>query len=217
MKKNSKMLFAGIGTVMMLMTLFAIIGVASAVWSWSSSDVAGDFQDSFCTNEIVYAMGDLGGASESGLAAISARIYVTQNRNWPDGCYPITDIIAQRDFQTMGGAGTFIEVAWGPPLIPGDYDIVLDEDQDGVYNSSYDAVDGATDVGFTVLGPTPTQIDYNDNGQIIGDWDDVRMTYECYAGLGTGCKDVNGDGKIAGDWGDVYTIFCGYAGFGGVI
>ncbi len=73
----------------------------------------------------------------------SADVYVTENRSWNGGedlsGLDVTGILGISSPNRVGGApfgaGAFFdEIIWLPVLAPGEYDIVMDEDGDGIYN-----------------------------------------------------------------------------------
>ena len=99
-----------------------------------------------------------------------ADVYVTQNRTWADGDQ-IVDVSGGAE-RVVGGVigGEFFDVgAWTPPLTPGSYDLVLDEDQDRVFDAADDTVSEPTATfGFQVSGgdsrPPITTIDSGPSG-----------------------------------------------------
>ena len=47
---------------------------------------------------------------------------------------------------------------WPPPLTPGEYDIVFDANQNGIYDVGIDAVDNPHRPGFVVTGAQPPMV-----------------------------------------------------------
>ncbi|GAF71900.1 unnamed protein product, partial [marine sediment metagenome] len=63
---------------------------------------------------------------------------------------------------------------WEPPLTPGEYDVVIDRDRDGHYNSGVDIIDSLDPVGFTVSEIRVDSISFNYPGSgVITIYDDA--------------------------------------------
>lgn len=84
-----------------------------------------------------------------------ADVYVTNNRSWSEG-----DSLSGRDVTAggknliigEGGSAFYDEPVWLPRLIQGEYDIVLDDNKNGIYEYARDLVLGiGPESGFTVL------------------------------------------------------------------
>lgn len=78
-------------------------------------------------------------------------IYVVPDQDWALGDIIPTDVSSNGvEVLTIGAGGVLpCTKIWGRPLDPGDYDIIVDANQDGAYNSG-DAIDGETGIGFRV-------------------------------------------------------------------
>ncbi len=83
-------------------------------------------------------------------------IYVVLDQDWvPGDIIPLPDESTNGvEMVTIGALGRLVcTKIWGRQLDPGDYDIVVDADQDGTFDpADGDAVDGETDeIGFSVI------------------------------------------------------------------
>jgi hypothetical protein len=116
------------------------------VWS---SDVLGNVKDSFAPSESVYVT-----VPEAGL---TVSLYVVADKStWNDGD-PLTDVSLD-GIETLtlnSGQGTQTIQIWGAPLTPGNYDIVVDVDRDGVFDAELDCVDDLEIAGFFVIPEVP--------------------------------------------------------------
>jgi hypothetical protein len=109
-----------------------------------SSDALGNEKDSFSTSETVYAKVHATGQT--------VRLYVvTDQTTWNTGD-TLTDVSGDGyEELTLNASGTQTVKLWGPPLTPGNYDIVEDINRNGKYDQGIDAVDSVTVIGFTVI------------------------------------------------------------------
>jgi hypothetical protein len=103
------------------------------------------------TNEAVYVTGKLDELDAFGTG--TADVYITENRTWRDGD-ALVDVMGSKNTIVSVLGGEFFDRAIAlPPLTPGEYDIVVDEAQDGVYNADIDCVLGeGAEYGFKVEG-----------------------------------------------------------------
>ncbi len=126
---------------------------------WTTDGFFG-LQDVFGTDETVYVTGELDVTAEDFIFP-TARVYVTRNQVWSGGM-GLSDVTlgGYNVIQGTGFAGAFYdEPVWLPVLAKGVYDLVIDEDQNGVYNG-IDYVDGeGADWAFRVGAPVGTGID----------------------------------------------------------
>jgi hypothetical protein len=146
-KTHRKMASIKGGIIILVFLLVAGIGLmgsgahANQVFS---SDCAFGFQNFYGSDEIVCVSGDVD-TKPPGLFVLfpEGDVYVTNNRSWSfgDGLNDVT----LGGFNTVVGSslgGAFFDIpVWLPPLTPGRYDLILDENQDGTYNSG-DTGDG---------------------------------------------------------------------------
>jgi len=115
-----------------------------------STNAQGSNKDSYTTNDAVYITG-------SHLPAnTNVNIYIVGNRTWTNGMAIPSDVSSdgRNTLQTTGTGSLGPANVWPPPLTIGEYDIVLDVNQNGVYNACIDAVDDPNHPGFTVSSPT---------------------------------------------------------------
>jgi len=134
--------------------IIALPAGASQVWASDDSGMPVDF---FAANEVVYASGDLTRTSEDPAFPYRARVYVTANRDtWVYG-QGLNDVSGSFNIAigNMYGSSFIGLPLWLPMLVPGYYDIVLDENQNGVYDC--DAGTGTCD---SVLGDPDTGPDH---------------------------------------------------------
>lgn len=87
-------------------------------------------------------------------------IYVVPDQDWtlgdrfgPGNPLDPQDVTPDGVEQVIVGQSGILKCTkiWGKPLVPGNYDIIVDADQDGTYDPSIDAIDGEQgEVGFKV-------------------------------------------------------------------
>jgi hypothetical protein len=83
-------------------------------------------------------------------------VYVVDDYTWTDLDSIPADVGDSMDTIQADGSGNITnEVIWSHPLDIGEYDIVFDAGQDGVYNEVPDLVDDPNHPGFTVIAPPP--------------------------------------------------------------
>jgi len=109
------------------------------------SDSAGALREEFCQTEDVYATG-------TGFPPnTDVDVYVVEDRKWSDDDAIPDDVGDGMDTVTTDGDGDLgPTVVWEKPLEPGEYDIVFDVNQNGVYNALVDYVDDPNHPGFEV-------------------------------------------------------------------
>lgn len=102
-------------------------------------------QNNFKTTDDVYAKG------EHFLPSNSVDIYVALNQKWNVGDAIGSDVSGGKETVIIDSEGKIpCTKIWGSPLTAGKYDIVVDANQDGTYNSG-DAIDGKSiNPGFKV-------------------------------------------------------------------
>lgn len=93
-------------------------------------------------------------AKGTGFTPLSTiKIYVVPDQDWVfDDIIPADESSNGVEVVKIGALGVLpCKKIWGRPLDSGDYDIVVDANQDGTFNSG-DAVDGETgEIGFRVI------------------------------------------------------------------
>lgn len=133
--------------VILAVVLPSIIGNASA-WGWTliSADSGGSSKDDFKAGDTVFARAKT-------VSSSNVNLYVTSNYNWQGG-ESLSDVSGGFETVIADSAG-YIPVTpiWTPGSGDvGDYDIVLDENQNGILDSN-DLVDSVFEVGFSVEIP----------------------------------------------------------------
>jgi hypothetical protein len=86
----------------------------------------------------------------------NVRVYILLDDTWSEGT-SMTDLSSD-GFNTVpiDGVGNLpVTMIWPGRLTIGQYDIVFDTNQDGIYQSGVDAVDDPGDPGFEVFGDPP--------------------------------------------------------------
>ncbi|RLG71955.1 MAG: hypothetical protein DRO11_03315, partial [Methanobacteriota archaeon] len=87
-------------------------------------------------------------------------LYVVQNNDsWVNG-QTLTDVSGGAETATASSGGSFRKTVWVEALI-GEYDLVVDTDQDGVYTEGVDFVDSLTEYGFVTLSRIVLPADEN--------------------------------------------------------
>ena len=116
-----------------------------------ATDSAGTGKDAYTTGEVVYATG-------SGFAPNTyVDVYIVGDLAWADGM-AIPPDVSPDGVDTMltdptGNLGP--TPVWIPPLTPGEYDMVFDANQNGVYDAATDVVDDPNHPGFVIQAPAP--------------------------------------------------------------
>ena len=112
-----------------------------------STDSVGVGRKTYTTEEIVYATG-------SGFPAnTDVDVYIVGDDAWTDGMVIPPDVSTDgMNTVPTDGTGDLVGPAnvWPPPLTPGEYDMVFDVNQNGVYNAGVDVVDDPNHPGFVV-------------------------------------------------------------------
>jgi len=106
-----------------------------------STDSAGVEKDYFTIGEDVYCI-----IKTTGVGSMDVDIYIVFNDEWHGGT-PMTDRGDGAETVTLTGDGDHGPfLIWSGPLVPGEYDIVVDEDQDGIR-------DPGEKVDYSEVGP----------------------------------------------------------------
>jgi len=146
------------------------------VWVKSSNSPTWDGEDdSFQLTDDVYAYIKTGGGTGTAIV----RIYVTSNAQWDagDDGTALTDVSGGWETQTLTATTSGQEfgpyLIWSATTTAGSYDIVVDVDNDGVYDHPSNALDkvdnSGTPAGFTVnkadavIVVTPYNVTYDGN------------------------------------------------------
>jgi hypothetical protein len=121
-----------------------------------STNAQGSNKDTYTTNNAVYITGSCLPAN------INVNIYIVADAHWTDGMAIPSDVSSDgmNTLQTTGAGTLGAANIWPSPITIGEYDIVLDVNQNGIYNAGVDAVDNPNHPGFTVSSaPTCTDDD----------------------------------------------------------
>jgi hypothetical protein len=95
-------------------------------------------------NENVYAAG-------SGFTpGTNVDIYVVPDQDWNNGDQIPQDITSAVETVSVNGGNIAPVLVWHAPLVVGEYDIVIDANQNGVYDASTDGLDSGSP-GFVVI------------------------------------------------------------------
>ena len=146
------------------------LAVEAQVWA---SDATGAVKNSFYTNDTVY----ITGVNLTADTSATVRVYITENSDkWANGTVLTAVGTGYQEFTTNGTGDLPPTALWPNPSV-GNYDVVVDTGQDGVYNSSKDFVDNLTTVGFTVSAP-PAPVLYVSVGENSSSDHDWNLTEE---------------------------------------
>ncbi len=122
------------------------------------------FRDAFLTNEHVYIGVDpyihptyIGTSADVYIVVDKTDAQWTTNTTLSD----VTGFVEHITIQPGSCANCYSTRAWTAPLTIGDYDVVLDIDQDGVYTPGVDLIDGLDQIGFTVTEVRVNTISFN--------------------------------------------------------
>jgi hypothetical protein len=128
------------------------------VWSWSTGDSTGIEKNTFLPSDDVYCKIKI----SKGDVPIKVTIYIVYNNEWnKTGPTPPQLIDRSGGNETViltpdsqHATDHFVKI-WSGPLTPGEYDIVVDENLNGVRDPG-EAVDlSSVDVGFFVVPELP--------------------------------------------------------------
>ncbi len=119
--------------------------------SGESTDSVGFGQDTYTTSEAVFATG-------SGFVPNTyVDVYIVGDLAWADGMAIPPDVSSDGVdtvlTDAVGNLGPAL--VWLPPLTPGQYDLVFDANQNGLYDAAIDVVDDPNHPGFVVEEPLP--------------------------------------------------------------
>jgi hypothetical protein len=129
-------------------TYTAYYEAPAQVTIWSSDSV-GNPKDVFVLGETVYV-------TVPRIGQIVTLYVVADKTTWSTGDL-LTDVSTDgAETATLDAPpGTQTIQIWAPPLVPGHYDIVMDVDNDGVFDTGLDLVDSVQIVGFNVVPEVP--------------------------------------------------------------
>jgi hypothetical protein len=131
-----------------------VVSPAQAIMCWLTDESGFGFHDpDYRRNEVIYLSGEW---DHFEFPCCIGDVYLVPNTGAPwDATRSIGPFIIRRPIQGCGGAGGFygaILMLPEPELPLGEFDIVMDEDQDGVYHHGVDFVLGlGSDYALTVI------------------------------------------------------------------
>jgi hypothetical protein len=112
--------------------------------SAASSSITGVPIDRFRVDADVYATG-------SGFTTgTNVDIYVVPDQDWNDGNQIPSDVTGAVETVSVVNGAIATVLVWHAPLVIGEYDIVIDANQNGVYDASTDGLDSGSP-GFVVI------------------------------------------------------------------
>ncbi len=148
-----------IRTIASLMIIILIAGIGNAtnfefvLETRLTSDGNYEAVDKFNINEDVYAYGDgFKGIKKEDYPWKTLDVYIVPVKyDWADGD-DITEhgVINVETFKKSDFNKNH-NLMWESPLKTGKFDVIVDDNRDGIYNSTTDAVDSATSYGFEVV------------------------------------------------------------------
>lgn len=94
-----------------------------------SCDEFGNKKEIFLVQDDMYVR-----IKTSGHGSLTVRIYVVENSNWQGGEQLIDVSDNGYDEYTFTSSGWYVIKVWSRPLKVGEYDIIVDEDLDGIYD-----------------------------------------------------------------------------------
>lgn len=129
---------------------FAQIAFAATIFT---SDSSGNLKTSFYSNETVYLAPSAVNVTTN---STSVRIYIVQDsNNWVNQTNLTDASGAYKTYSTnASGYLNATNLIWPPTLVAGNYDVVVDVNANGVYDSGIDFVFNSSTYGFQVV-PAP--------------------------------------------------------------
>jgi hypothetical protein len=125
-------------------------GVSSDPPSAASTTPTGAPKYRYRTNENVYATG-------SGFTSgTNVDIHVVPDQDWNDGDHIPSDVTGAVETVSVNGGNIVPVLIWHAPLVVGEYDIVIDANQNGVYDAHADGLDSGSPGFVVVTSPPPT-------------------------------------------------------------
>jgi subtilase family serine protease len=109
----------------------------------ASSSATGASIDTYRVDADVYATG-------SGFTTATVDIYVVHDRDWNNGDQIPSDVTGAVETASVANGDVGPVLVWHAPLMIGEYDIVIDANQDGFYNAATDGLDSGSP-GFVVI------------------------------------------------------------------
>jgi hypothetical protein len=124
------------------------------------------YRDTFLSDETVYVGVDP--AIQPGYIGQTAHVYIVDHKTEPQWVADktltdVTGTVEQITVQFVCG-NCWATPAWYPPLTPGEYDVVLDFNTNGQYDSGIDLIDSLDPVGFYVSDVRVDSISFNYSG-----------------------------------------------------
>jgi hypothetical protein len=151
-------------------------------------DGLGGGKDTYLPDDTVY----VGGSCIS--ASTNVDIYIVENLTWTNGMSIPPDVSSDgmNTVATDGGGNLGPAIAWPPALTGGEYDIVLDANQNGTYDAGIDAVEDPNHPGFIVCTDNDGDGYYVEGGA-CGAVDCNDTDDDIYPGATEQCNSVDDD------------------------
>ncbi|RZN34212.1 MAG: hypothetical protein EF813_10250 [Methanosarcinales archaeon] len=111
----------------------------------------GDPIDTYRVDEDIYA-------ACAGFSTANADIYVVLDQDWCDGDLIPADITETVETVSIIDGEISPVLVWNAPLTPGEYDVVIDANQNGDYNVATDRVDRGSPGFVVTTSPPPTSL-----------------------------------------------------------
>jgi len=137
----------GINSVGNIETTYAsdTVGIAHSIWS---SDSLGNPKDEFEPMQTVYVTVPAIGQTVT--------LYVVPDQTAWNDSDPLTDVSDGAETLALNAVpGKQTIQIWAPPLIAGSYDIVMDVNNNGIFDAGLDLVDSVVITGFSVIPEVP--------------------------------------------------------------
>jgi len=115
-------------------------------------DANGNEKDSFYTNETVYVKGSVPYPNNESTVYI-----INSSTSWSDQANLSVNLMFQALVSTNSSNIIPVTIIWGDPKA-GQYDVVMDLNGNGTYDSAIDHVDNLTSVGFSVYDVPTTYL-----------------------------------------------------------
>lgn len=146
------------------------------------------YQDTFLTNESVYV--GIDPSIQPAYQSQTADIYIVQHKTeaqWISN-NNLTDVTGFVESVTIHFvcSNCWVTLAWAAPLTPGEYDVVLDFNNNGKYDNGTDLIDSLDAVGFYVSDVRVDKISFNYSGS------NAVTIYDNYSGSNVTAPEYSG-------------------------
>ncbi len=145
MKKENSIL--PILVAALLIFSLALVSTVNAETSnpWSANYTGGE-QNNYTTDEVVYVQ-----SNSCAMPDTYVDVYVVNDSTeWPGGENLAKLEIVMKPVQTDSSGQIPLNILWSPLLTPGNYDIIVDTNRNGIHDSDENCVDDYLPIGFQV-------------------------------------------------------------------